>query len=464
MRILVIGTGYVGLVTGACFAEMGHHVTCLDIDKVKIERLTQGIIPIYEPGLEEIVKRNLKDGRLYFTTDYKKAIKENLILFIAVGTPSYADGTPNLSYVHAAALEIAHHIDEYKVIVNKSTVPVGTAERIRNWIQLELDAHKKTVEFDLVSNPEFLKEGDAIHDFMKPDRIIIGVESPRAKTLMTKVYSFFNFNHERIIIMDIASAEMSKLAANAMLSLRISFMNELSHICEKTGADITSVRQGIGSDLRIGFHFLYAGVGYGGSCFPKDIRALNHLAEKVGEKSLILEAVDKVNETQKTVLSKKIISFFKERGEVCGKTIAIWGLSFKPNTDDMREAPSLSIIEDLLNHNMHVRLFDPVAMPNAKALLKQDARITWCQTELEACEGADAIALITEWKQFRSVSFESLLKVMHQAVLFDGRNQYNPQEMKEKGFEYISIGRKALVLPIQMKGNEITSLKPSYSS
>lgn len=431
MKILILGTGYVGLVTGTCFADMGHHVTCVDINEKKIRDLNHGIIPIYEPGLEEIILRNKHAGRLEFTTTLSPGVEECGVIFIAVPTPSAPDGSCDLSYVLDAAKSIALQMKEYRVIVTKSTVPVGTSKKIREVIE----AHS-SAPFDVVSNPEFLKEGAAVADCMKPDRIILGVESDKAVEIMKDIYKAFMLNHDRILVMDPASAEMTKYVANAMLATRISFMNEMAGLCEKLGANIHAVRSGIGSDPRIGYHFLYAGVGYGGSCFPKDIRALEVMAQNVNYETPILKAIDTINEKQKELLAKKIDSYF---GSPDNKTIAIWGLSFKPDTDDMREAPSLKLIERLLEKGARLRLFDPIAMPKAQALLSHPS-ITWCQDEYHAAEGSDAIALITEWKQFRFVNFDKILPTMPGRAFFDGRNQYRKDEMKEKGFHYFGIG------------------------
>ena len=423
----MVGTGYVGLVTASCFAEMGHQVICLDIDAQKIANLKRGIIPIFEPGLIEVIERNVSAGRLSFTTDYE-AVKQATVCFLAVPTPSREDGSCDLSYVFAAASEIARHMDSEKIIVNKSTVPVGTGKYVKECIAAITDH-----SFDVVSNPEFLKEGSALHDCMKPDRIIIGAETPHAIKIMREIYSSFTINHDRIFVMDIVSAEMTKYAANAMLALRISFMNELSHLCEKVGANINQVRIGIGSDARIGYQFLYAGAGFGGSCFPKDIRALCATAKEHDLSLSILEACESVNEKQKTLLGKKILQHFSS---VQGKTIAIWGLSFKPDTDDIREAPALILIEELLRSGATLRVYDPVAMPNAKKILGD--RVHYCKDEYDAAHDADALVLITEWKQFRFVDFSKIQ--LKQKVLFDGRNQYAFSDMKALGFEYFGIG------------------------
>lgn len=439
MKILVIGTGYVGLVTGACLAEMGHNVVCLDIDSTKIINLKKGITPFFEPGIEEIVKRNLKAGRLSFTTSYS-AVKDALICFIAVPTPQTPQGAADTSYVIQAATSIAEHMDSYKVLVNKSTVPVGFAEEMTDIIKNVLEKRGMNTEFAVVSNPEFLKEGDAVNDFMKPDRIIIGTHCKKAQELMEELYAPFHLSSDRVLIMDCKSAEMTKYASNAMLASRISFINEVAGLCELLGADIRMVRKGIGSDKRIGPFFLYPGVGYGGSCFPKDIKALRAMAQEHDYEMLLLEAVEEVNVRQKLVIAHKIKHYFSQKGGLEGKKIAIWGLSFKPGTDDMREAPSLSLIRFLIQEGVFLNLFDPVAMKNARDILKPSPQISFAIDEYEAAKGVDAILLVTEWKQFRSVDFERLKKMMKSCTIFDGRNQYNPEEMKEEGFEYYYIG------------------------
>ncbi|MBX7065891.1 MAG: UDP-glucose/GDP-mannose dehydrogenase family protein [Parachlamydiales bacterium] len=436
MQILMVGTGYVGLVTGSCFAEMGYTVTCLDIDQEKIRLLEQGIIPIYEPGLEEIVKRNVKQKRLIFTTDYASAVSSATICFIAVPTPSRDDGSCDTSYVEAAAREIARHMKGYTIVVNKSTVPVGTAHRVAQVIR-EVNPNLK---FDVVSNPEFLKEGAAVQDCLKPDRIVIGSDSAKAAEILKEIYSPFTFNHERILLMDTLSAEMTKYAANAMLATRISFMNEIADICKRVGANVNEVRKGIGSDSRIGYSFLYPGVGYGGSCFPKDIRALISVARNAGANPELLQAADSVNNRQKKALSHMMHRYFAKKGGLKGKTIAVWGLAFKPDTDDMREAPSLTFIEDLLKEGAKLKVFDPIAMPNARKILAGHPNIEWCTDEFDAAKDSDAIALLTEWKQFRLVDFNPVRKTMKGFAFFDGRNQYKPLEMKNKGFDYLSIG------------------------
>ncbi|HEX2579413.1 MAG TPA: UDP-glucose/GDP-mannose dehydrogenase family protein [Rhabdochlamydiaceae bacterium] len=430
MNLVVIGTGYVGLVTGACLADMGHHVICLDIDAAKIGALLSGIIPIYEPGLKEIVERNVAAGRLKFSTDYQ-SIQGAKVCFIAVPTPSKEDGSCDLSYVLQAAKSIAEAMTEPMVIVTKSTVPVGTSKQIRETV-----AACTTIPFDVVSNPEFLKEGAAVTDCMKPDRIILGVESSHAAQVMREIYSAFTINHDRILVMDNASAEMTKYVANAMLAARISFMNEMAGLCEHLGANIKQVRIGIGSDQRIGYHFLYAGAGYGGSCFPKDIRALQAMAHAVGYDTPLLHAVDTVNERQKKVLVKKLKKHF---GSVANKIIAVWGLTFKPDTDDLREAPAMSLIEELLALGAILRLYDPIAMGKAQKILNHP-NITWCRDEYHAAEGSHAVALVTEWKQFRFANLDQIAQSMEGKAFFDGRNQYKKDEMTAKGFHYFGIG------------------------
>ncbi|HRD56208.1 MAG TPA: UDP-glucose/GDP-mannose dehydrogenase family protein, partial [Parachlamydiaceae bacterium] len=414
MDILVIGTGYVGLVTGTCLSDMGHHVICLDINEDKIEKLSQGIIPIYEPGLEEIVKRNIKSGRLSFSTEYEKSISFAEGCFICVDTPISDDGHANLQYVKNVAASIGKYMPGYRLIVNKSTVPVGTASLVESIIQDTLEKRGVEFEFDVISNPEFLKEGNAVNDFMKPDRVIIGASSQRSIAAMQEIYRPFMLSHERLMVMDVASAEMTKYAANAMLATRISFMNELSLLCEKSGADINKIRKGIGSDKRIGYHFLYAGLGYGGSCLPKDVRALRMYAESLGCDMPLLDAAEIVNARQKKLLGNKILGYFN--GELKDKTIAILGLAFKPDTDDMREAPSLTLIQQLVEAGAKLKLFDPVAMDNAKKVIPYSPHIYFAENEMEAAKNVDAIALVTEWKQFRFLDFDGLRQTMRSAV------------------------------------------------
>lgn len=445
MKLLVVGTGYVGLVTGTCFAEMGHHVTCLDTDKERIHRLQEGIIPIYEPGLKELVQRNMKAGRLDFTSGYTTAVQENPIIFIAVGTPQTDDGACDLSQVYSAASCIAAHMDGYRLIVDKSTVPVGTAQAVTTHIQKALDKRGALYSFDVVSNPEFLKEGCAVADFMKPDRILIGADKPAAADALRKLYSAFTVNHDRILIMDTRSAEMTKYAANAMLATRISFMNELARLCECTGADINNIRLGMGSDKRIGSSFLYAGAGYGGSCFPKDIQALMATAKQQRSPMELLAAVHSVNERQKQRLGEKLIEYFQDKGGLQGKTIALWGLAFKPDTDDVREAPALTLIKQLLSEGAQIQAYDPVAMKNAAAKVGPTPHIRWCPDEVSAAKKAHALVLVTEWKQFRFIDFKQIRRVMRGTAFFDGRNQYRLEDMKEHGFDYFSIGRKPIV-------------------
>lgn len=440
MILLVVGAGYVGLVTGTCLAEMGHQVICLDIDERKVEQLKNGIIPIYEPGLEEMVKRNLKAKRLSFTTNYAASVQAALVCFLAVETPETPEGGANLHCIKKAAASIAEHMNGYKVIVNKSTVPVGTAKEVKTIVKEILKKRNAAYDFDVISNPEFLKEGAAVNDFMKPERVIIGADNTEAAAIMKEIYSPFMLTYERLIITDIASAEMIKYAANAMLATRISFMNELSRICEENGADINEVRKGIGSDKRIGINFLYPGVGYGGSCLPKDIKALRAQSRVLGVDTPLLDAVDLVNHTQITHFFTKISTYYQEKG-LRDKTFAIWGLAFKPDTDDMRAAPSITIIQELLNQGAKLRLYDPVAMDAARKVLLPHDHLAWCHNEYEAAAQSDGIILLTEWKQFRFLDFAAILKSMKGNAFFDGRNQYNPHQMKVKGFDYLSVGR-----------------------
>lgn len=441
MRLLVIGTGYVGLVAGSGFAEMGHTVTCLDKNREKIEALNRGELPIYEPGLKEIVQRNCEAKRLLFTTDTALSIKENSVCFIAVDTPMGPEGLADLTQVKSVAKALSENMEEYLVIVTKSTVPVGTSKIIEEIIAQGLKNRGVNIEFDVVSNPEFLKEGSAVEDFMRPDRVIIGTSSSKAAKIMREIYSSFMFNHERILFMDALSAEMTKYASNIMLATRISLMNEFSKLCEATGADISKVRIGMGSDPRIGYNFLYAGCGFGGSCLPKDVKALKEQGKSFGLFPHILEAVEKVNEEQKELLGQKIENYFTSRGGLFGKKIAIFGLSFKPDTDDIREAPSLALIKKLHNLGCTLSLFDPVAMKNVQKELSNLANIEFAEDEYLAAKDAEAIVLVTEWKQFRFLDFEKILDLMNGQAFFDGRNQYHPQDMSEKGFDYISIGR-----------------------
>ena len=454
MKITIIGTGYVGLVTGACLAELGNDVFCLDVDQSKIDILNNGGIPIHEPGLAEIVARNRAAGRIKFSTDVAASVAHGDIQFIAVGTPPDEDGSADLQYVVAAARNIGRHANGFKVVVDKSTVPVGTADRVRAAIAAELEARSSTVKFSVVSNPEFLKEGAAVEDFMRPDRIVIGcddtAEGQQAHALMKSLYAPFNRNHERTFWMDVRSAEFTKYAANAMLATRISFMNELANLADKVGADIEAVRHGIGSDPRIGYSFLYAGCGYGGSCFPKDVQALERTARDFGQDLLILRAVEAVNNKQKHVLGKKIVARFGE--DLAGKHFAIWGLAFKPNTDDMREASSRVLIGELVKRGASVAVYDPVAMPEAKRVLALDfaaepaalQRVRFAESPTDALQSADALAIVTEWKAFRSPDFEQVKRQLKEPVIFDGRNLFEPAAMAEAGFEYHGIGRSVL--------------------
>lgn len=439
MRLTVIGTGYVGLVTGACFAEMGNDVTCVDIDSTKIAGLKQGVLPIYEPGLDTMVTSNAAAGRLSFTTSLAEALAQSEIYFIAVGTPPNEDGSADLSHVLAVAQEIGRHLGHYAVVIDKSTVPVGTAERVRDAIAEELSKRGQVIPFDVVSNPEFLKEGDAIADFMRPDRVVVGCESDTARDIMRDLYGTFMRNHERLLFMDIRAAEMTKYAANAMLATRISFMNELALLAERLGADIERVRQGIGSDPRIGYQFLYPGCGYGGSCFPKDVQALQRTATENGLDLRILEAVETVNERQKAVLLDKIDAHFGE--SLKGKCFALWGLAFKPNTDDMREAPARVLIEGLLQRGATLRAFDPVAMEEARHIFGQRSGLSFVESAEEAVEGADALVVVTEWQVFRSPDFEHMARSLRAQVIFDGRNLYEPHLVRAAGLTYHGIGR-----------------------
>jgi len=440
MELAVIGTGYVGLVSGTCFAEMGNNVICVDTDQPKIDMLKQGVIPIYEPGLEEMVRRNAKEGRLSFTTDINEVVDKALVLFIAVGTPPDDDGSADLQYVLAVARDIARCMNEYKIIVDKSTVPVGTADLVRKEVIRVLAERGVNHEFDIVSNPEFLKEGAAIEDFMKPDRVVVGVDNVRVAEIMKLLYSPFNRNNDRVITMSIRSAEMTKYAANAMLATKISFMNEIARLCEKLGADVSEVRHGIGSDTRIGYKFIHPGVGYGGSCFPKDVQALIQMAQKAGLEPLVMKAVEAVNAEQKTILAQKVKAHYGD--ELKGKTFALWGLSFKPQTDDMREAPSIVIINELISAGAHIVAYDPVAMHEAKRRFGDNPAISYTDSEYDALHDADAMLLITEWHQFRYPDFKRIKSLLRQPVIFDGRNQYDPHKVRELGFTYYAIGRQ----------------------
>jgi UDPglucose 6-dehydrogenase len=439
MRVTIFGSGYVGLVTGACLAEVGNHVVCVDVDAGKIERLKRGDVPIHEPGLEALIKRNAEAGRIEFTTDAVAGVNHGLFQIIAVGTPADEDGSADLRYVLAAARTIGTHRQQYAVVVTKSTVPVGTADKVRAEIEAALAARKAAVEFDVVSNPEFLKEGVAIQDFMKPDRVVIGTENPRTQELMRALYEPFTRNHDRLIVMDIRSAELTKYAANAMLATKISFMNELANIAERCGADVEKVRIGIGSDPRIGYSFIYPGTGYGGSCFPKDVQALVRSARATGHEPEILLAVESVNRRQKEVLVHKMQQHFG--AGLKGKSVALWGLAFKPNTDDMREAPARTIIEMLWKAGASVRVYDPVALNEATRIYGERADLVVCRSAYEAVAGADALAIVTEWQEFRSPDFERLKELLTSAVIFDGRNLYDPGMVARFGFTYYAIGR-----------------------
>src|SRR5579862_79215 len=439
MRVTIFGSGYVGLVTGACLADAGNQVVCVDIDAAKVERLNRGEVPIHEPGLDELIKRNIAAGRLEFTTDAVKAIEHGLFQLIAVGTPPAEDGSADLSHVLSVARTIATHMTRYCIVITKSTVPVGTADKVHAEIGRTLAARGAKVEFDVVSNPEFLKEGAAIADFIKPDRVVIGTDNPRTTELMRALYEPFIRNHDRLIVMDIRSSELTKYAANAMLATKISFMNELANIAERVGADIEKVRIGIGSDPRIGYSFIYPGTGYGGSCFPKDVQALIRSSHEVGHEPQILNAVEAVNARQKQVLFEKMQQHFA--GGLAGRTVALWGLAFKPNTDDMREAPAVTLIELLLGAGARVRAYDPVAGQEAQRLLGGRAGFELAKNAYEAAQGADALAIVTEWQEFRSPDFERLRQTLKSPVIFDGRNLYDPAMLGRFGLTYYAIGR-----------------------
>ena len=440
MNIAIVGTGYVGLVSGTCFADTGANVTCIDVDEKKIERLNNGDIPIYEPGLDELVVKNVKAGRLKFSSDLASVLNDQEIVFSAVGTPPDEDGSADLKYVLQVAKTIGENLNRYLVVVTKSTVPVGTARKVRETIQAELDKRGVDIPFDVASNPEFLKEGNAIKDFMSPDRVVVGVESEKAKKTLTKLYKPFLINNFRVIFMDIPWAEMRKYAANSMLATRISFMNDIANLCELVGADVNMVRQGIGADTRIGRKFLYAGCGYGGSCFPKDVKALIKTADKAGYSMEVLKAVERVNERQKHVLFEKLVKAYDGADNLKGKTIALWGLSFKPETDDMRESTALVIIDSLLKAGCNIRAYDPVAMDECKRRLP-DAPITYCRDMYDAVLDADAMLLLTEWKEFRLPTWAVIRKEMVRPLVIDGRNIFDIEELEENGFEYHCIGK-----------------------
>ncbi|TMU56211.1 UDP-glucose dehydrogenase family protein [Flagellimonas algicola] len=442
MNLTIIGTGYVGLVSGTCFAEMGNRVTCIDVDEKKITNLKNGIIPIYEPGLEAMVERNIANKTLLFSTKLAENLNKCDIAFIAVGTPMGEDGSADLKYVLQVAKEIGQNMQHSLIIVDKSTVPVGTADKVREAVQTELDARNVDIDFHVVSNPEFLKEGDAINDFMKPDRVVVGSDHEESTRKMRNLYSpFFRSSTDRLITMDVRSAEMTKYVANAMLATKISFMNEISNICELVGADVNKVRIGIGSDSRIGYSFIYPGSGYGGSCFPKDVKALKKTAQEHGYSARIIGAVEDVNDDQKFVIAKKVVSRFGE--DLKGKTFAVWGLAFKPQTDDMREAPAIYIIKDLVERGASIQAYDPKAMHEAQEFyLKDVPNVSYCNSKYETLQDADAMILLTEWKEFRSPDFEELKQQLNEPIIFDGRNQYDDQTLEELGFEYFQIGKK----------------------
>ena len=439
MKIAVVGTGYVGLVTGTCFSEMGVHVTCVDVDERKIDALNHGEIPIYEPGLETIVHKNMKSGRLRFSTSLKDVLNDVDIVFSAVGTPPDEDGSADLKYVLEVARTIGRYMNHYLVVVTKSTVPVGTASKVKAVIEEELKVRGVHIDFDVASNPEFLKEGNAVKDFMSPDRVVVGVDSPRARKLMAKLYKPFMIVSDRLIFTDIPSAEMIKYAANSMLATRISFMNDIANLCELVGADVNMVRKGIGSDTRIGNKFLYAGCGYGGSCFPKDVKALIKTASDNGYSLRVLKAVEEVNNDQKLVLFQKIVKHYGDESKLKGKTVALWGLAFKPETDDMREAPSLFLIDLLLKAGAKVKVYDPVAMDECRRRIGD--KVTYAQNRYDAVEGADALMLVTEWKEFRIPNTDTLLDKMKGRLILDGRNILDGEELRQAGFEYHCIGK-----------------------
>lgn len=439
MNITVVGTGYVGLVSGTCLAEVGNHVLCIDIDQSKIDRLNNGEIPIYEPGLEELVKKNVQEGRLSFSSDIKQGVDYGSIIFIAVGTPPDEDGSADLKHVLAVASDIGKHMNDYRVVVTKSTVPVGTADKVKYAVNAALEEKGSTTSFSVVSNPEFLKEGAAVDDFLKPDRIVVGAEDERAIELMRELYAPFNRNHERTIIMDIRSAEMTKYAANAMLATKISFMNEMANLAELLGADIENVRHGIGADPRIGYYFIYPGCGYGGSCFPKDVQALHRTAKSVGYDAQILDAVEAVNKRQKSVIVEKIIKQFGN--DLTGKKFAVWGLAFKPETDDMREAPSRTIIEALWQRGATVAAYDPVAEEEVVRIYGKRDDLALVSDPYDALDDADAMIVVTEWKVFRSPDLDTMMSRMKTPIIFDGRNIFQPASVRKAGFEYFGIGR-----------------------
>ena len=445
MNICIIGTGYVGLVAAACLSEMGNDVVCIDVNPDIIGQLKAGKVHIFEPGLEPLVTRNIAEGRLTFSTDLAEGMQDALFVFSCVGTPSMPDGSCDLSYVDEVATQIGQIISDYKIVINKSTVPVGTADRVKDIIQEQVRQRGISVEFDVVSNPEFLKEGDAVNDFLKPDRVIVGTDNVRTAKLLETLYAPFARSRDKMIVMGNRSAEMTKYAANCMLATKISFMNEVANICETVGADVKEVRAGIGSDRRIGYHFIYPGVGYGGSCFPKDVRALINTAKTYGCTPSLVEAVDVVNNRQKGMLAEKIKQYFKEKGGTQGKTVAMWGLAFKANTDDMRESAALDIIQSLTDAGMTVKAYDPVAGDNARKILQDNTSVTVMDNQYDPVDGADALAVVTDWNQFRNPDFNRIKKVLNDPVVFDGRNLFSRSFMKEMGFSYISVGRQPII-------------------
>ena len=449
MDICIVGTGYVGLVTAACLAETGNDVSCVDIDEEIIRRLNSGKIHIFEPGLEPLVQRNVEAKRLRFTTDLAEGLEKALFVFICVGTPSNHDGSCDMTYVRQVASQIGQFIQEYKIIINKSTVPVGTGDEVRRIVSRELEKRKIQIEFDVVSNPEFLKEGDAVNDFMRPDRIIIGADNVRTVKLLENLYAPYARARDKLIVMDVKSAEVTKYAANCMLATKISLMNELANICEKVGANVMHVRTGIGADRRIGHQFIYPGIGYGGSCFPKDVRALINTAKDAGVDPNLISAVDVVNKRQKAVLPQKIIDYFAAKGGVKNKTLALWGLAFKPNTDDVRESSALDIIRELIDKGMNIRAFDPAAAKNARSSLENIPSIDFLNDQYQALDGADALAVATDWNQFKNPDFGRIKQLLNAPVIFDGRNLYSPSFLASEGFEYFSIGRP----PVTRKEN-----------
>ena len=447
MRLCIVGTGYVGLVSAACFAEMGNDVTCVDVNPELVRRLERGEVHIYEPGLDSLARRNFVDGRLRFTTDLATGLNKAELAFICVGTPPGENGSCDLSHVEEVARQIGQRMHDELVVVDKSTVPVGTADRVRAIIAEELAKRSLKLPFDVVSNPEFLKEGDAVNDFMKPDRVIVGTNNERSARLMREIYAPFARSRDKLIVMSVRSAEMTKYAANCMLATKISFINEIATVCEKVGANVRDVRTGIGSDRRIGYHFIYPGMGYGGSCFPKDVKALIHIAREAGMRPELLEAVEAVNIRQKCSMAVRIREYFAPQGGVKGKTLALWGLAFKANTDDMREAASLSVIEDLTGHGMRIRAFDPVAGPNAAKILSGNALVEILDSQYEACRGAQALLVGTEWNQFRNPDFDRIRSLLTAPLLFDGRNLYSPERMGERGFAYFCVGLGEALIP-----------------